>query len=227
MRMVWDRQPADPSGDAKFRQAEQNSRLAAEAFFRSRIYIDGWLAHADPKSGLIPRNMKDRYWNGRDAAADNYPFMVLTAAMTDRELLDGRLTDMLRCESSLTRRNDNLPDDFLFSTQSWRRKDINRDAMIFDGAEYAKDGLLYVTEWMGRSPWTERMIGIIDDIWKDPAVETPFGKIPTLNFEVNGDLLQVCSRLYWFTGDRKYLEQAARLGDFFLLGNQHPTRDSN
>jgi hypothetical protein len=44
---------------------------------------------------------------------------------------------------------------------------------------------------------------------------------------VNGDLLQVYSRLYWFTGDRKYLEQAARRGDFFLLGNQHPTRDSN
>jgi hypothetical protein len=227
MRMVRDRQPADASGGAQFRQAEQNSRLAAEAFFRSRIYIDGWLAHADPKSGLIPRNMKDRYWKGRNAAADNYPFMVLTAAMTDRALLDGRLTDMLRCESSLTRRTDNLPDDFLFSTQFWRRKDIDRDAMIFDGAEYAKDGLLYVTEWMGRSPWTERMIGIIDDIWKDPAVETPFGKIPTLNFEVNGDLLQVYSRLYWFTGDRKYLEQAARRGDFFLLGNQHPTRDSN
>ncbi len=75
MRMVRDRQPADASGGAQFRQAEQNSRLAAEAFFRSRIYIDGWLAHADPQSGLIPRNMKDRYWKGRNAAADNYPFM--------------------------------------------------------------------------------------------------------------------------------------------------------
>ena len=99
--------------------------------------------------------------------------------------------------------------------------------MIFDGAEYAKDGLLYITEWMGRSVWTERMIGIIDDIWNEPAVQTPFGNIPTRNFEVNGDLLQVCSRLYWFTGERKYLEWAARLGDYFLLGNNHPTRDSN
>lgn len=219
--------PAAAADDARFLQAEQNSRLAAEAFSRSRKYIDGWLAHADPQSGLIPRNMKDRYWNGRDAAADNYSFMVLTAAMTDRPLLEGRLTDMLRAEARFTRRVDNLPDDFLFSTQSWRRENVDRDAMIFDGAEYAKDGLLYITEWMGRSPWTDRMTGIIDDIWKDPAVETPFGNIPTRNFEVNGDLLQVCSRLYWFTGERKYLDWAVRLGDYFLLGSNHPTRDAD
>lgn len=226
MREAWDHEPAAPAEDPKFRLAEKNSRLAAEAFFRSRKYIDGWLAHADPKSGLIPRNLKDSpYWNGRDSAADNYAFMVLTASMTDKPLLGGRLTEMLRTESRLTRRTDHLPDDFLFATQSWRRPAVDRDAMIFDGAEYAKDGLLFITEWMGRCPWTERMIGIIDDIWKNPAVETPFGKIPTLNFEVNGDLLQVCSRLYWFTGERKYLEWAARLGDYFLLGNNHPTRD--
>ena len=66
------------------------------------------------------------------------------------------------------------------------------------------------------------MIGIIDDIWKNAPIETPFGKIPTLNFEVNGDLLQACARLYWFTGDRKYLDWAIRLGDYFLLGTNHP-----
>ncbi|MEX1048023.1 MAG: hypothetical protein WED15_00740 [Akkermansiaceae bacterium] len=218
---------AATANDARFIQAERNSHLAAEAFSRSRKYVDGWLAHADPQSGLIPRNLKDRYWNGRDTAADNYSFMVLTAAMTDKPLLEGRLTDMLRAESRLTRRVDNLPDNFLFSTQSWQRETIDRDAMIFDGAEYAKDGLLYITEWMGHSPWTERMIGIIDDIWKDPAVETPFGNIPTRNFEVNGDLLQVCSRLYWFTGEREYLNWAVRIGDYFLLGNNHPTRDAD
>lgn len=227
MRLLWNREPSSRADDPHFRKAEQNARLAAEAFFRSRKYIDGWLAHADPKSGLIPRNLRDSpYWNGRDAAADNYSFMVLTASMTDRPLLAGRLTDMLHSETRLTRRVDNLPDDFQFPSQSWRRPAIDRDAMIFDGAEYAKDGLLYITEWMGRSEWTERMTGIIDEIWKDPAIDTPFGKIPTLNFEVNGDLLQVCSRLYWFTGKRKYLDWAARLGDFFLLGSNHPTRDS-
>ncbi len=226
MREAWDR-PAEGPVEVAFVEAERNSRLAAEAFFRSRKYIDGWLAHADPESGLIPRNLKDRYWNGRDAAADNYSFMVLTAAMTDRPLLEGRLREMLRTEMRLTRRVDRLPDDYDFRTRSWRRASIDRDAMIFDGAEYAKDGLLYITEWSGRGPWTERMTGIIEDIWKDPAIETPFGRIPTENFEVNGDLLQVGSRLFWLTGDRVHLERAARIGDYFLLGKRHPTRDAD
>jgi hypothetical protein len=220
MRKMWDREPATPS------VAERNGRLAAEAFYRCRKYIDGWLARADPKTGLIPRNFRGSdYWNGRDSAADNYPFMVLTAAMTDRPLLEGRLTEMLRTEIKLTCRVDRLPDDWSFSKQGWRREKIDLDAIIFDGAEYVKDGLLPITEWLGPSPWSERAIGIIDDIWKNATIETPFGKIPTLNFEVNGDLLQACSRLYWFTGDRKYLDWAIRLGDYYLLGEQHPSRD--
>ena len=234
MRKIWDT-PAPASAEtagaapieATFRRAEQNARQANEAFYRSRRFIDGWLAQADPATGLIPRNLNESrdYWNGRDSAADNYPFMVLTAAMTDRPLFEGRLLDMLRTETRLTCRVDRLPDDYSFSKKGWRREKVELDAIIFDGAEYVKDGLLYIAEWVGPSPWSERALGIIDDIWKNAAIETPFGKIPTLNFEVNGDLLQASSRLYWFTGDRKYLDWAVRLGDYYLCGTNHPTRD--
>jgi hypothetical protein len=234
MRKSWDTPvpaSAAASGNARreaaFRLAEGNARQASEAFYRSRRYSDGWLAHADPATGLIPRNLSESrdYWNGRDSAADNYPFMVLTAAMTDRALLDGRLLDMLRTETRLTCRVGRLPDDYSFSKKGWRREKVDLDAIIFDGAEYVKDGLLPITEWLGSSPWSERALGIIDDIWKNAEVETPFGKIPTLNFEVNGDLLQASSRLFWFTGDRKYLDWAIRLGDYYLCGTNHPTRD--
>ncbi|MBI5384515.1 MAG: acetylxylan esterase [Verrucomicrobia bacterium] len=248
MRKVWDRpltlalSPSEgervpggrvrgKAGDervaALFLQAEKNARLANEALFRCRRFVDGWLAQADPASGLIPRNLtagRD-FWNGRDSAADNYPFMVLTAALTDRPLLEGRMRDMLRTETRLTCRLDRLPDDYSFSKKGWRREKLDLDAVIFDGAEYVKDGLLPITEWMGPSPWSERMIGIIDDIWKHAPIDTPFGKLPTLNFEVCGDLLQANARLFWFTGDRKYLDWAVRLGDYFLLGTNHPTRD--
>ena len=91
--------------------------------------------------------MRDCHRNGRDAAADNFSFMVLTAAMTDKPLLEGRLTDILRAESRLNRRVDNLPDDFVFATRSWRRDAIDRDAMIFDGADYAKEGLPTMSAW--------------------------------------------------------------------------------
>ena len=69
------------------------------------------------------------------------------------------------------------------------------------------------------------MTGLVDDIWKNARIETPFGRIPTLNVEVNGDLLQAGARLYWFTGREKYLDWTLRLGDYFLLGTNHPTRD--
>lgn len=232
MRPSWETAtpiPADVAhADREILQmAEHNARLANQAFFRSRKYIDGWLAHADPESGLIPRNLNEGkdFWNGRDAAADNYPYMVLTASMTDRPLLDGRLLDMLRAESRLTARVGRLVDDYSFSRKTWRRETLDLDATIFDSAEYVKDGLLPITEWLGRGPWAERMTGIVDDIWKHAPVETPFGNIPTLNVEVCGDLLQANSRIFWLTGDRKYLDQAIRLGDYFLLGSNHPTRD--
>ncbi len=231
MRKLWDHEPPAPAAmtgeEMLFRQAEHNARVAAEGLFRCRRYVDGWLAHADPATGLIPRNLRESrdFWNGRDSGADNYPFMVLTAAFTDRPLLEGRLLDMLRTETRLTCRINRLPDDYSFSKKGWRREQPDLDAMIFDGAEYVKDGLIPLTEWLGSSPWSERMTGIIDDIWKNAPIETPFGKIPTLNFEVNGDLLQAGARLYWFTGQRKYLDWAIRLGDYYLLGTNHPTRN--
>lgn len=230
-RQSWD-QPTPPSAtiqvsESLFRAAEHNGRLANEAFFRCRRFIDGWLAHADPATGLIPRNLTESgdFWNGRDSAADNYPYMVLTAALTDRPLMNGRLLEMLRTETRLTSRVDRLPDDYSFSRKGWRREQVNLDEIIFDGAEYVKDGLLPITEWLGPSPWSERMTGIVDDIWKQANIETGFGKIPTLNVEVCGDLLQACARLFWFTGKTNYLDWGVRLGDYFMLGTNHPTRD--
>lgn len=234
MRAVWDREPpppAQPLADAKleaaFRQAEKNGRLANQQFFRCRRFVDGWLAQADPTTGLIPRNlMRDRnIWNAKDSAADNYPFMVLTCALTDREMFTGRMLDMLHTETRLTSRIDRLPDAWSFTKQAFDDEKPNLDSIIFGGSEYVKDGLLPLTEWLGPSPWCERMLGIADDLWKHAEVDTPFGKIPSTNVEVDGEMLQALSRIYWMTGDQKYLDWAIRLGDYYLLGDHHPTRD--
>ena len=234
MRALWDGEPPpsptplpNARQEAAFRQAEINGRRANEMFFRCRKFVDGWLAHADPKTGLIPRNLgggRD-IWNAKDAAADNYPFMVLTAAITDRPLFDGRMLDMLRTETRLTSRIDRIPDTWSFSKQAFASAKPNLGGIIFGGSEYIKDGLLPLTEWLGPSPWADRMLGIMDDIWKHAAVDTPGGKIPSTNVEVNGEMLQSLSRIYWMTGDKKYLEWAIRLGDYYLLGDRHPTRD--
>lgn len=242
MRALWDRAPAAPSVSARnpgkeklFLEAEKNARLGAEGLYRCRRFVDGWLAYADPKTGLLPRGLGSGkwlhdvattdVWNGRDAGADNYPFMVLTASLIDRPMLEGRMSDILRTEIRLCTRIDRLMDNFRFSTGRFLTDSPVMEEMIFDNAEYVKDGLIPLTEWLGKSPWSDRAVALVEDIWKNASVETPFGKIPTLDFEVNGDLLQSCARLYWFTGERKFLDWAIRLGDYYLLGDRHPTRN--
>jgi hypothetical protein len=234
MRKVWDTPapaPAKPLADAElekaFRLAERNARLANEMLFRCRRFVDGWLRHADPHSGLIPRNLTGGrdIWNAQDAAADNYPFMVLTCALTDRAMFEGRMLEMLRSEMRLTSRVDRLPDTWSFSKRAFADAQPRLDRILFGGSEYVKDGLLPLTEWLGPSPWSQRMLGIVDDIWKHANVPTPHGSIPTANVEVHGEMLQVLSRVFFMTADRKYLQWARRLGDYYLLDGHHPTRD--
>ncbi|GAF82659.1 unnamed protein product, partial [marine sediment metagenome] len=213
-------------GRTVFDRVMENGRLANEGFWRCRLFVDGWLAHADAKTGLIPRNLssgKD-IWNAKDSAADNYPFMVLTAAITDRGLFEGRMLDMLRTETRLTSRIGAMPDTYSFSKGAFADKDPDLGRIIFGSSEYIKDGLLPLTEWLGASSWSERMIAILDDMWAHAPVDTPYGKIVSQNAEVNGEMLQVLSRVHWMTGDKKYLDWAVRLGDYYLLGDHHPTR---
>ncbi|NND32451.1 MAG: hypothetical protein HKN76_07660 [Saprospiraceae bacterium] len=207
--------------------AQTNGVLVNEGLERCRHFVEGWLAHADKKTGLIPRNLEDGsdIWNAKDAAADNYPFMVLTAALTDSLQFYGHMLQMLKTEEKLTSRVGHMPDTYQFSTGRFLSPEPDLQDIIFGSSEYIKDGLLPLTEWLGHSPWSDRMINILDDIWDKAPVETNFGNIPSENVEVNGEMLQVLSRIYWMTGDQKYLVWAIRLGDYYLLENRHPTHD--
>ncbi|MAG58973.1 MAG: hypothetical protein CMJ83_22015, partial [Planctomycetes bacterium] len=218
---------SDTVEERRFLRAATNGVRANEQFFRCRRFVDGWLRHADRKTGLIPRNLgRDKgIWNAQDAAADNYPFMVLTCALTDRPMFEGRMLDMLRTETRLTSRLGRLPDTWSFAKQAFQSEKPDLSGIIFGGSEYVKDGLLPLTEWLGPSPWSERMLGIVDDLWKHAPIETPYGRIPSTNVEVNGEMLQALSRIYWMTGEARFFEYAKRLGDYYLLGDHHPTRD--
>ncbi len=216
----------DGQADPDFELAAENGRLANEGYIRCQRYVTGWLAHADPETGLIPRNLSgSNYWNACDAAADNYPFMVLTASLTDSALFSGVMLDMLRTETELTSRIGSLPDTWDFSTGTLQQNNLS--SVIFGSAEYVKDGLLPLTEWLGASPWSERMVAILDDIWANAPVQTDYGPVPATGHETAGDLLQALSRVYWMTGEQKYLDWALRLGDYFLLGGHHPTDDAS
>ncbi|HSP44338.1 MAG TPA: hypothetical protein VLO11_15805, partial [Luteolibacter sp.] len=80
------------------------------------------------------------------------------------------------------------------------------------------DGLIAIVEVAGTdNPWFERMRAIEDDIWKHADIATPYGNIPTNNIEANGEQIQALVRLFTATGERKYLEWAERLADYYLL----------
>jgi len=70
------------------------------------------------------------------------------------------MLEMLRTETRVTRRLDRLGDQFLFSKQDFAYPRVELDRLVFDNAEYVKDGLIPLTEWLGPSPWSERMIGV-------------------------------------------------------------------
>ncbi|MBE7558746.1 hypothetical protein HS125_07290 [bacterium] len=215
---------------AAFASAEANAPLAAEGLERAHRFVLGWLPHADPTTGLFPQRFRPPridVWNAHNCAADCYPFMVLSCALTDRPLLDGRMRQVLATEQRLTNRLDRLPDSWSLTKQAFEHEEPDLGRMLFGAAEYVKDGLLSVAELIADGSWNERMIGLVDDIWKHAPVQTRWGRLPDAGHEVNGDVMIAVARLAWMTGRPDYRQYAFRLGDHFLLGDQHPTRDSD
>ncbi len=196
----------------------QNANFNQSALCFCWKVLDGWMQFADDEVDLFPRNLKsDFYWNAKDCAADNYPFLTLTAYFTDRYLFETRMKNILKMEQKLCNRVDRLPDDWDLVQRAFRMPEPKLADLIFGSAEYVKDGLLPMTEYLGPTGWSNRMIELIDDIWKNATIETEVGLLPDTSHEVAGDLLQALSRIYWFTGEEKYREWAFRLGDYFLL----------
>jgi len=210
-----------------FERAARRGAQANRALQRSHRFVEGWLEHADEETGLIPRNINEssHFWNGKDAAADNWPFMVLTTSLTDRSLYEGRMREMLRTETTLTSRRGNLVDPYSFRADDFLHEEPDLDRMLFESSEYVKDGLMPITEWLGPSPYADRMIDIVDSILEHGRHETRFGRLPSADIEINGEMMQVLSRLRFMTGEERYLDRAVQIADYYLLGDHHPTRD--
>ena len=177
-----------------------------------------WLAHADERTLLLPdvlpgheRGPKGlRIYRPHNSGADNYPYLVATAWFTDRPLFEGRLREMLRNEIRYTNAKDGIPADLDLETGKLG------PPSLFGAAEYAKDGLIAITELLGRTPWFYRMADMTADLMKQATVASDFGPLPDAGAELNGDTLQTLVRLAPMTGDRRYLEWAERIGDAYV-----------
>jgi len=210
-------QPATTS-EAAFVRAEANGRRVEDLLGRARRVMHAWLRHADTRTRLLPDYLpsfrpgttRALLYTPHNSGADNYPYLIATAWFTDRATYDGRMRDMLRNEVRFTSDRHGLPRTLDLATGKLG------DSYVFGAAEYAKDGLIPVTELLGRTPWFFRMVDMTAALMERAAVPSRFGPLPDKGAEINGDLLQTLVRLAAMTGDRRFLEWAERIGDAYV-----------
>ena len=139
--------------------ARNNGVLANEGFERSNRSMHAWEKHRHGESLLYGDRIieGDKYyelWLPKNAAADCYPFHVLTAALTDKKMLEGEMTSMLNSEIEHTSRDLGdgkhiLPDVWNIANHSFESKEPDLFEITFGVSEYCKDGLMPISEWMG------------------------------------------------------------------------------
>ncbi len=202
-------------------QAEANAVEAQKAFLAAQKFIAGWWDQRDTDTALIPENLRNpqiRNWTPKNSAADNWPYMVIAARFVHPSFYQNECLKTLDDEQRLTNRVRRLADDFNLMTNQFLFPQPDMTRIIFGSAEYAKDGLIPITEILGpNTPYFQRMRDLADDLLAESRVQTRFGPIPAADHEVNGDMLQVLSRLWWATRDDRYLDMALRIAQHYLF----------
>lgn len=204
---------APPKANADF---ARRSEIARRCFSRALGVLDGWWKTRDATTGLYPRRTDQPVWAPQDNAADMLPFLVLTAHFLASERLP-EILDIIPKERALTTRQAGLPDWFSLTTRAFVHPEPELGRLIFNAAEYCKDGLIPMTEVLGRGPWFDRMVELTDAIFAAAPVKSDFGQLPADDSEVNGDILQVLARLHAATRNAKYLQWAERIGDAYCF----------
>jgi hypothetical protein len=203
-----------PAAPAAVEQARANGVLFERTVAATQRLLRVWLTHADPRTLLLPDRLdSDRskwIYTPHNSGADLYPYLVLTAQLTDPDLFDGRMMDMLRNEVRFTSATASVPGNLTFSTGELG------PASLFGAGEYAKDGLVSVTEYLGRTPWFHRMVDLTADAMSQAATPSRFGLLPASDPELNGDYLQTLTRLVTMTGEARFLDWARRIGDAYV-----------
>jgi hypothetical protein len=200
--------------DPVFARARANAPQFERAVGAAQRVLHAWMKHADGETLLLPdRPVPDKsrwVYTPHNSGADLYPYLILTAQLTDPDLYRGRMLEMLRNEVRYTTAQRSIPADLNLSTRALGPRSL------FGAGEYAKDGLIAVTEYLGRTPWFYRMVDMIADAMEEATVSTRFGPLPAADAETNGDYLQALVRIAAMTGDRRFLEWARRIGDAYI-----------
>jgi hypothetical protein len=212
--------PVAAQDRARFARAREHGRRFERAVAAQRRVLQAWLRHADPRTLLLPdripgakRGLKPgeaSVYRPHNSGADLYPYLILTSELTDPELYHGRMLEMLRNEVRYTTVLGQIPAELELATGRLG------PPSFFGAGEYAKDGLLAVTELLGRTPWFQRMVDMTADAMLHAPVASRFGPLPASDAELNGDYLQTLVRLRTMTGEPRFREWARRIADAYL-----------
>jgi len=193
--------------------ARLNAILSQEAFQRAYRVVRAWQTVRDPETGLLPWALAPHYqeWDVNRIGANLFSHLLIASSYLDpanRALWEQMLTyEWQTCGA--------MPCSIEFG--SGKVIEADADTLIRGASEYTRDGLLTVTERLGAGPWFDRMVEGVDAILEAAYVETAAGPIPANSTEVNGAQLQVLSRLYWATGEERYLQMAERIAQSYLF----------
>lgn len=197
------------------RPAFEAAAEAGRRFERALTAMDrvmrAWLKQADERTLLLPDRVAApgsaapaREYTPHNSGADLYPYLILTAHLVEPELYQGRMIEMLRNEIRYTNAAASVPGNLDLATGRLG------PPSLFGAGEYAKDGLVSVTEYLGRTPWYARMVDMIADAMDRAPVESRHGRLPASDSELNGDYLQVLARLAVMTGEQRFIDWADR-----------------
>lgn len=202
------------AADPRFEKARANGIQFEQDVSACRRVLHAWLAHADPKTLLLPDNPgaphSEWIYTPHNSGADLYPYLILTAELTDHDLYRGRMMEMLRNEIRFTNVKGAIPGNLMLESGKLG------PPSLFGAGEYAKDGLIAVTEYLGRTPFFHRMVDMTVDAMNAAPVDSRWGKLPATDAELNGDYLQTLVRLAVMTGDRRFLEWGRRIADAYI-----------
>jgi hypothetical protein len=175
--------------------------------------MEAWKTTRDEETGLVPKSTHPRlaYWDPEDVAADLFPFLLLSSQYLDPE------SEVLWLETLSNEREICGPMPCSIELVSGQVIDEEMSRVIFSASEYAKDGVLAISERFGQGPWFDRMEEIMNALIDAAYVDTEAGKISDRGTEANGEMLQVLTRLYWATENDRYLEMAERIAEAYLF----------
>jgi hypothetical protein len=218
--LLSERRDAPRTGDAAA-LARIHAALSGDAMARSARVTNYWLDRRDGVTGLFPTSQKPggRVWTYEDAAADLFPFLAIGTKL----LIPGRYNEILDTLSQERKRSPGLPRDIALGSDPVQAQD--EEKLMLGATEYAKDGLLPMVEMLGREPWLGRLTQVTHNFLASAETPTRLGPIVASSTEINGNVLQVLSRLYWATRDTQYIEMGRRTAVAYLDRQLPDTQD--